>query len=110
MEEATVAVMGNEESEINKEGGGDGMKLVQQLIACAEAVACRDKIYASVSSLELRANALVFGASFQRVAPILRRGLLTSLPWFNHLGRLEHSNQKQQWQLRLIPRRMRPYA
>lgn len=57
VEEATAAIMGHKQDE----GSGDGMKLVQQLIACAEAVACRDKVYASALLSELRANALVFG-------------------------------------------------
>ena len=54
--------------EAKEEEGIDGMKLVQQLIAYSEVVACRDKTHASTLLSELRANALVFGTSFQRVA------------------------------------------
>lgn len=65
MEEAALAMMAGKDTEVKEEGNGDGMKLVQQLIACAEAVACRDKAHASALLSELRANALVFGTSFQ---------------------------------------------
>ena len=54
--------------EAKEEEGIDWMKLVQQLIAYAEVVACRDKTHASALLYELRTNALVFGTLFQRVA------------------------------------------
>ncbi|KAF2292828.1 hypothetical protein GH714_029218 [Hevea brasiliensis] len=58
MEEAAAAMMVGERNEVKEEEGSDGMKLVQQLIACAEAVACRDKTHASALLSELRAKAL----------------------------------------------------
>ncbi|KAF5746504.1 hypothetical protein HS088_TW06G00675 [Tripterygium wilfordii] len=64
----------------------DGMILVQQLIACAEAVACRDKLHASALLCELRSNALVFGTSFQRVASCFVQGLADRLALVNPLG------------------------
>ncbi|WRX15438.1 Transcription factor GRAS - like 10 [Theobroma cacao] len=79
MEEAAVAMTGGEENEIKEEEGGEGVRLVQQLIACAEAVAYRVKIYASALLSELRANALVFGTSFQRVASCFVQGLADRL-------------------------------
>ncbi|KAI3463655.1 hypothetical protein Pfo_020318 [Paulownia fortunei] len=69
-----------------EEGNGDGMKLVQQLISCAEAVACRDKSHASLLLSELRANALVFGSSFQRVASCFVQGLADRLALVQPLG------------------------
>uniref|UniRef100_A0A7N0RIQ6 DELLA protein RGL1 n=1 Tax=Kalanchoe fedtschenkoi TaxID=63787 RepID=A0A7N0RIQ6_KALFE len=57
------------------QGNKDGMRLVQLLIACAEAVACRDKSHASALLSELRAHAVVFGSSFQRVASCFVQGL-----------------------------------
>ncbi|OMO60364.1 Transcription factor GRAS [Corchorus capsularis] len=91
MEEATVnALAGTEqENEIKAEEGtgvGEEMKLVQQLISCAEAVACRDKIHASALLSELRANALVFGTSFQRVASCFVQGLADRLALVQPLG------------------------
>ncbi|KAH7570426.1 hypothetical protein ACOSP7_018556 [Xanthoceras sorbifolium] len=86
MEEAALAMMGGEVTETKEEGSGDGMKLVQQLIACAEAVACRDKTHASSLLLELRANALVFGTSFQRVASCFVQGLSDRLALVQPLG------------------------
>lgn len=67
----------------------DGMRLVQLLIACAEAVACRDKSHASILLSELKANALVFGSSFQRVASCFVQGLaerLTLIQPIGHVG------------------------
>jgi hypothetical protein len=72
---------GNEE-----EGNADGMRLVQLLIACAEAVACRDKSHASALLSELRSNALVFGSSFQRVASCFVQGLTDRLSLVQPLG------------------------
>lgn len=63
------------EESVEEERSRDGMKLVQQLIACAEAVACRDKSFALALLSELRPNALVFGTSFQRVASCFVQGL-----------------------------------
>lgn len=86
MEEAALSMMGAEEKEMKEEGTGDGMRLVQQLIACAEAVACRDKVHASALLSELRANALVFGTSFQRVASCFVQGLSDRLAQVQPLG------------------------
>ena len=38
-------------------------------------MACRDKTHASALLYELRANALIFGTSFQRVASYFVKGL-----------------------------------
>jgi hypothetical protein len=87
MEEATTAMMGGEEHQYKEEGSvGDEIKLVQQLVSCAEAVACRDKVHASVLLSELRANALVFGTSFQRVASCFVQGLSERLALVQPLG------------------------
>ncbi|CAL5198144.1 unnamed protein product [Lathyrus oleraceus] len=64
----------------------DGMRLVQLLIACAEAVACRDKSHASVLLSELKSNALVFGSSFQRVASCFVQGLIERLTLIQPIG------------------------
>ncbi|AES91080.1 putative transcription factor GRAS family [Medicago truncatula] len=64
----------------------DGMRLVQLLIACAEAVACRDKSHASVLLSELKSNALVFGSSFQRVASCFVQGLTERLTLIQPIG------------------------
>eukprot|EP00257_Ricinus_communis_P003156 XP_002515010.2 DELLA protein RGL1 [Ricinus communis] len=85
MEEAAAGLMISKKNEI-KEEDIDGMKLVQQLIACAEAVACRDKTHASALLSELRANALVFGTSFQRVASCFVQGLSDRLTLLQPLG------------------------
>lgn len=69
-----------------EDGSADGMRLVQLLIACAEAVACRDKSHASALLSELRANALVFGSSFQRVASCFVQGLTDRLALVQPLG------------------------
>lgn len=84
--EEAAAAMNNEESRTEDGSGTDGMRLVQLLIACAEAVACRDKSHASVLLSELRANALVFGSSFQRVASCFVQGLADRLSHVNPLG------------------------
>ncbi|KAJ9169408.1 hypothetical protein P3X46_017610 [Hevea brasiliensis] len=86
MEEAAAAMMVGERNEVKEEEGSDGMKLVQQLIACAEAVACRDKTHASALLSELRAKALVFGTSFQRVASCFVQGLSDRLVLLQPLG------------------------
>lgn len=67
-------------------GGGDGMRLVQLLISCAEAVACRDRVQASALLYELKANALVLGTSFQRVASCFVQGLSDRLALVQPLG------------------------
>ncbi|KAG9141668.1 hypothetical protein Leryth_019298 [Lithospermum erythrorhizon] len=69
-----------------EEENGDGMKLVQLLISCAEAVACRDKSHASILLSELRSKALVFGSSFQRVASCFVQGLTDRLALVQPLG------------------------
>jgi hypothetical protein len=76
----------------DEDGSADGMKLVQLLIACAEAVACRDKSHASALLSELRANALVFGSSFQRVASCFVQGLADRLTLVQPLGAFAPSN------------------
>ncbi|CAL8994042.1 unnamed protein product [Prunus brigantina] len=86
MEEATATLIRGNEGESEGEGRGDGTKLVQQLIACAEAVACRDKAHASTLLYELRANAKVFGTSFQRVASCFVQGLSDRLALVQPLG------------------------
>lgn len=71
-----------------KEGNssGDEIRFVQQLIASVEAVACRDKVYASTLLSELRAKALVFGSSFQRVASCSVQALCDRLVLVQLLG------------------------
>nr|GEW39936.1 DELLA protein RGL1-like [Tanacetum cinerariifolium] len=83
--EAIEEAMFNNETTEN-EGNVDGMHLVQLLISCAEAVACRDKAHASNLLAELRANALVFGSSFQRVASCFMQGLTDRLALVQPLG------------------------
>ncbi|KAI3499529.1 hypothetical protein L1887_35330 [Cichorium endivia] len=75
-----------ENGTIENEGIVDEMHLVQLLISCAEAVACRDKAHASTLLAELRANALVFGSSFQRVASCFMQGLTDRLALVQPLG------------------------
>ncbi|KAF8005853.1 hypothetical protein BT93_K0207 [Corymbia citriodora subsp. variegata] len=83
VEEAAVAsVRGSGE----EDGSADGMRLVQLLLACAEAVACRDKSYASSLLSELQSRALVFGTSFQRVASCFVQGLADRLSLLQPLG------------------------
>lgn len=86
MEEATAVMIGGEEHKVKEEGSGDEVKLVQQLIACAEAVACRDKAHASTLFSMLRANALVFGTSSQRVASCFVQGLSERFAMVQPLG------------------------
>ncbi|KAJ8554011.1 hypothetical protein K7X08_024689 [Anisodus acutangulus] len=80
IEESAADIINQEEQ------NGEGMKLVQLLITCAEAVACRDKSRASVLLSELRASALVFGTSFQRVASCFMQGLADRLALVQPLG------------------------
>ncbi|KAK6924718.1 Transcription factor GRAS [Dillenia turbinata] len=86
VEEAAAAIISTEEGRAEENGNGDGMKLVQLLIACAEAVACRDKSHASSLLSELRGSALVFGSSFQRVASCFVQGLADRLALVQPLG------------------------
>ncbi|KAI3727025.1 hypothetical protein L1987_66833 [Smallanthus sonchifolius] len=78
------AIMENGPTE--HEGNVDGMHLVQLLISCAEAVACRDKAHASNLLVKLRTNALIFGSSFQRVASCFMQGLTDRLALVLPLG------------------------
>ncbi|GKD17057.1 transcription factor GRAS, partial [Tanacetum coccineum] len=71
---------------LEDEGTRDGMHLVQLLVSCAEAVACRDKTQASKLLAELRGDALVFGSSFQRVASCFMQGLTDRLSLVHPLG------------------------
>ncbi|KAL3512598.1 hypothetical protein ACH5RR_025315 [Cinchona calisaya] len=82
------AISGSDQDAGNEEGedSGDGMKLVQLLISCAEAVACRDKAHATFLLSDLRAKALVFGSSFQRVASCFVQGLEDRLALVQPLG------------------------
>ncbi|CAL5398531.1 unnamed protein product [Camellia sinensis] len=76
MNEAAKALVNDEgDDHVKEEVTGDGVRLVQLLLACAEAVACRDKSHASALLSELRSEALVFGTSFQRVASCFVQGL-----------------------------------
>ncbi|KAI3673592.1 hypothetical protein L6452_39715 [Arctium lappa] len=71
---------------VEGDGSKDEMHLVQLLVSCAEAVACRDKTHASNLLAELRADALVFGSSFQRVASCFMQGLTDRLALVQPLG------------------------
>ncbi|KAF8390586.1 hypothetical protein HHK36_025113 [Tetracentron sinense] len=86
VDEAAAAMFRGDGDGAEEEGSGDGMRLVQLLIACAEAVACRDRSHASMLLSELRANALVFGTSFQRVASCFVQGLADRLMLVQPLG------------------------
>ncbi|XP_054820794.1 GRAS family protein RAD1-like [Prosopis cineraria] len=88
VEEAVKEMIDSEASpdEAEKDGYADGMRLVQLLIASAEAVACRDKSHASNLLSELRTNALVFGSSFQRVASCFVQGLADRLALIQPIG------------------------
>ncbi|KAF7031921.1 hypothetical protein CFC21_043168 [Triticum aestivum] len=75
--EALVAV-----DDVRAGGGGsgaDGMRLVQLLVACAEAVACRDRAQAAALLRELQVGAPVHGTAFQRVASCFVQGLADRL-------------------------------
>lgn len=86
MEQAAAGLMEDTKDEVKDEGSADAMRLVQLLMACAEAVACRDKSHASTLLSQLRANALVFGTSFQRVASCFVQGLSDRLALVQPLG------------------------
>ncbi|CAI9754003.1 unnamed protein product [Fraxinus pennsylvanica] len=94
VEEAAAAIIGSEDGEKEEQVNEDGTKLVQQLISCAEAVACRDKSHASFLLSELRANALVFGSSFQRVASCFVQGLADRLALVQPLGTVGYVTSK----------------
>ncbi|XP_004515897.1 GRAS family protein RAD1-like [Cicer arietinum] len=82
----------NNPDDFEEDGGcADGMRLVQLLIACAEAVACRDKSHASILLSELKSNALVFGSSFQRVASCFVQGLTERLTMIQPIGSVTKS-------------------
>lgn len=85
IEEAASSLIESEEAG-DEDRSADGMRLVQLLIACAEAVACRDKSHASALLSELRANALVFGSAFQRVASCFVEGLTDRLAMVHPIG------------------------
>ncbi|KAF8018540.1 hypothetical protein BT93_H3425 [Corymbia citriodora subsp. variegata] len=89
MDEAAAAIMQGDQREAREEGNGDAMRLVQQLIACAEAVACRDKPHASTLLSELSSKALVFSTSFQRVASCFVQGLADRVALVQPLGAIE---------------------
>ncbi|TKY55303.1 DELLA protein DWARF8 [Spatholobus suberectus] len=87
VEEAAEDTNNSSESDWGEEDGcADGVRLVQLLIACAEAVACRDKSHASILLSELKANALVFGSSLQRVASCFVQGLTERLHLIQPIG------------------------
>ncbi|KAL6616565.1 hypothetical protein ACP70R_038835 [Stipagrostis hirtigluma subsp. patula] len=91
--ESPVAFQDGEDGVVAGEGGGagycgggggggsgaDGMRLVQLLVACAEAVACRDRAQAAALLRELQAGAPVHGTAFQRVASCFVQGLADRL-------------------------------
>ncbi|PUZ46449.1 hypothetical protein GQ55_7G079500 [Panicum hallii var. hallii] len=55
------------------------MRLVQPLVACAEAVACHDYAHAMALRRELQVGAPVHGTAFQRVASCFVQGLADRL-------------------------------
>lgn len=77
-----------EETEVEEEDedAAAGMQLVKLLISCAEAVACRDREQATNLLSLLRANAMVLGSSFQRVASCFVQGLTDRLTLVQPLG------------------------
>lgn len=77
VDEADAVIINADEG--RNDAGGDAMRLVQLLICCAEAVACRDKVYATALLSELRFTTLEFGSSFQRVASCFVQGLADRL-------------------------------
>ncbi|KAJ9163857.1 hypothetical protein P3X46_023485 [Hevea brasiliensis] len=82
---AAVAIINAEEGG-NDDESTDGMRLVQLLITCVEAVAYRDKSHASALLSELRSSVLVFGSSFQRVASCFVQGIADRLSLVQPLG------------------------
>uniref|UniRef100_A0A453GFG8 Uncharacterized protein n=1 Tax=Aegilops tauschii subsp. strangulata TaxID=200361 RepID=A0A453GFG8_AEGTS len=57
------------------------MRLVQLLVACAEAVVCRDRAQAAALLRELQVGAPVHSTAFQRVASCSCRAWRTGWPW-----------------------------
>lgn len=88
LQNVAASSAGSEGGAVEEEESVDGMKLVQLLIACAEAVACRDRSHASTLLNELRSSALPFGTSFQRVASCFVQGLSERLTMIQPLGRI----------------------
>lgn len=86
VEETAEAIINAEESDPEEDESADGMRLVRLLFGCAEAVACRDRSHASALLSQLRACALVFGSSFQRVASCFFQGLAERLSLVRPLG------------------------
>ncbi|KAI3924108.1 hypothetical protein MKW92_007238 [Papaver armeniacum] len=86
MEEAATAMIGTDVEYRDEEVNEDGIKLVQLLFSCAEAVACRDRCHASALLSELRNNAKIFGTSFQRVSSCFVQGLADRLSLVQPLG------------------------
>ncbi|RZC88753.1 hypothetical protein C5167_031127 [Papaver somniferum] len=86
MEEAATAMIGRDVEYRDEEVNEDGIKLVQLLFSCAEAVACRDRCHASALLSELRNNAKIFGTSFQRVSSCFVQGLADRLSLVQPLG------------------------
>lgn len=86
VEETEEAIINAEESDPEEDESADGMRLVRLLFGCAEAVACRDRSHASALLSQLRACALVFGSSFQRVASCFFQGLAERLSLVRPLG------------------------
>ncbi|KAK7851385.1 della protein rgl1 [Quercus suber] len=86
VEEAAEAIINAEESDPEEDESADGMRLVRLLFGCAEAVACRDRSHASALLSQLRACALFFGSSFQRVPSCFVKGLAERLCLVQPLG------------------------
>ncbi|KAL1810408.1 hypothetical protein ACET3Z_027398 [Daucus carota] len=86
VEDAASFVGSDYDGETKEDGVTDEMRLVQLLVLCAEAVACRDRSHASVLLAEVRADALVFGTSFQRVASCFVQGLTDRLAFVQPPG------------------------
>ncbi|KAI3970323.1 hypothetical protein MKX01_023970 [Papaver californicum] len=87
MEEVVAAMIGGRDIEYRDEQlNEDGIKLVQLLFSCAEAVACRDRCHASALLSELGNNAKIFGTSFQRVSSCFVQGLYNRLSLVQPLG------------------------
>ncbi|KAI3952154.1 hypothetical protein MKW98_005849 [Papaver atlanticum] len=84
MEEAATAMIRTDvEYRDDEEVNEDGIKLVQLLFSCAEAVACRDRCDASALLSEL---GKIFGTSFQRVSSCFVQGLADRLSLVQPLG------------------------
>ncbi|KAI3834619.1 hypothetical protein MKW92_009381 [Papaver armeniacum] len=86
IEEAATAMIGRDVEYRDEELKEDGIKLVQLLFSCAEAVACRDRCHASALLSELWNNAKIFGTCFQRVSSCFVQGLADLLSLVQPLG------------------------